>query len=257
MHHHLFKILKTTPLSKALNELKNKGIHDHYLLKDQHDTFIGGFFSTPPKDLVYSQGQATCATVNWEDQAKLHSPYYSEGLISIPLQDFGFPSLKHVKLHPGAGFGDLSHPTTCLMLNAMSQHLTEKSHVLDIGSGSGILTLAAHIGLGCNVLGLEIDPQALELSKKNALLNTLDVSFLTHLPEGTLHSFSVILLNMIFSEQQEVFKAYPFKDYKGMMIISGILNSQKESYLQSLSSFNYSLINSIELDQWICFIIKI
>ena len=62
---------------------------------------------------------------------------------------------------------------------------------------------------------------------------------------------------MIFSEQQEVFKAYPFKDYKGMMIISGILNSQKESYLQSLSSFNYSLINSIELDQWICFIIKI
>lgn len=257
MHHHLFKILPTISWSKALKELKNKGIKNHYLIEDHTDKCIGGFFETSPKDLLYLEEQPLTDTIDWQEQAQLHCPYYKEGLIDIPLKDFGFDSSKNVKLHPGAGFGDLSHPTTKLMLHSMARWVNSESLVLDIGSGSGILALAAHIALGSKVLGLEIDPKALELSKKNAVLNNaLEVRFQTHISQETFNSFSVILLNMISSEQKEVFKAYCFNDFKGLIIISGVLNSEKDYYLKQLPLNNLKLLTSSSESDWICFVIE-
>lgn len=74
-------------------------------------------------------------------------------------------------LDPGLAFGTGSHPTTKLCLSWLDKHLQPGETVLDYGCGSGILAIAA-LKLGASlVTGVDIDPQAIEASQSNALLN--------------------------------------------------------------------------------------
>ena len=79
-------------------------------------------------------------TVNWEEQWALFAESSFDGKAHIDLSQFGGAST--LLLLPGPGFGDLSHPTTYLMLKMM-QNRVQNLPVLDIGTGSGILALAA------------------------------------------------------------------------------------------------------------------
>ena len=85
---------------------------------------------------------------------------------------------KVIRINPGAGFGTGTHETTQLCLQAVAFALREHSelpkgvNVLDFGSGSGILSIAAAV-LGANVDGVEIDPLAIDNANENASLNSL------------------------------------------------------------------------------------
>lgn len=90
------------------------------------------------------------------------------------------PSSKVIRLNPGAGFGTGTHETTQLCLMALAHAIglgadagkrtDPPLRVLDFGSGSGILAIAAAI-LGADVDGIEIDPLAIENATENAALN--------------------------------------------------------------------------------------
>lgn len=258
MSHHLFQVLPKSSFAKALEELKNQGIQDHYCIEENNRRYIGGFFVNPPKNPVFSQKKKIQQEIDWNQQAQCFSPYYHDGMIQVPLKDFGFNSDKKVLLNPGQGFGDLSHPTTQLMLQAMSSHIPLDSHVLDIGSGSGVLSFCAHVGLNAHVLGLEIDDQALELCFANAKLNHIcKIEFKKRISQDVFNTFSVILLNMIESEQQEVFKTYYFKEFKGSFIISGLLKDQIESYLAKEVFSKAQLQAAYFQDDWACIVLTV
>ena len=258
MSHHLFQVLPKTPLSQALQELKSLGIQDYYSIEENSKKYIGGFFVTSPKDPMFSREKKIQQEIDWNEQAQCFSPYYDHGLIQVPLKEFGFNSDKKVLLNPGQGFGDLSHPTTQLMLQAMSSHIPFESHVLDIGSGSGVLSFCAHLGLNAHVLGLEIDDKALELCVANAKLNHISkIEFIKHISQDILNTFSVILINMIESEQQEVFKTYCFKNFKGSFIISGLLKDQIETYLAKEVFSKAQLQAMYFQNDWGCVVLKV
>lgn len=258
MDHHLFSVLPKTPASLALNELIDLGLQDYYIIEDDTSSLIGGFLATAPKSLTFSLKKDSSCAIDWEDQARLHCPYYKEGLIEFPLKDFGFPSDLTVKLYPGEGFGDLSHPTTQLMLHAMSRWIPKNAPVLDIGSGSGILSFAAQIGLNAQAQGLEIDPKALDLSRRNSLLNNTPILFSQYISQQAFLDFSegVILINMITSEQVQVFKAYDFTHFKGTLIVSGLFHSETTKYLSMLSLTSKNIQAKTFLDDWICLVIR-
>lgn len=82
-----------------------------------------------------------------------------------------------IVLDPGLAFGTGSHPTTQLCLEWLDLHLRGGEHVVDYGCGSGILAIAAaRLGAGA-VCAIDIDPQALESTRRNAAVNavTLDI----------------------------------------------------------------------------------
>ncbi|MGE5665161.1 MAG: 50S ribosomal protein L11 methyltransferase, partial [Betaproteobacteria bacterium] len=82
------------------------------------------------------------------------------------------PEAVNVRLDPGVAFGTGTHPTTRLCLAWLDAELAAGSAVLDYGCGSGILAVAAAlIGAG-EVLGTDIDPQAVEAARLNAQANT-------------------------------------------------------------------------------------
>jgi ribosomal protein L11 methyltransferase len=80
-----------------------------------------------------------------------------------------------IVLDPGLAFGTGSHPTTRLCLQWLDQWLTPGQTVLDYGCGSGILAIAAAKLGASRVVGIDIDPQALQSSRANARINQVEI----------------------------------------------------------------------------------
>jgi ribosomal protein L11 methyltransferase len=92
------------------------------------------------------------------------------------------PEAVNVILDPGLAFGTGDHPTTVLCLEWLAEQNLQGQDLIDYGCGSGILSIAA-LKLGARAaLGVDIDEQALEVSRRNAILNGVSDRFQTFLP---------------------------------------------------------------------------
>ena len=183
-------------------------------------------------------------SVNWEEQWALFAENFYDGKAHIGLGE------KTLLLLPGPGFGDLSHPTTSLMLQMMRSHIYGES-IIDIGSGSGILTLAALLLGARSSLGIDIDPEALLHGQKNNDLNSLKAQFSRNLPNHL--PPSVALMNMILSEQRVAFSPRANRAAK-LWITSGILASQEEEYLLQATAWGWKLLSRHQQTEWLGFI---
>lgn len=102
------------------------------------------------------------------------------------------------QIHPGAGFGTGSHETTHLCLQKLGQFQTlQNQRVLDFGSGSGILSIAA-AKLGAKVTGIEIDELAIDNAIENVKLNHLEnqIQFKTQLQDNHLQ-YDLVIANIL------------------------------------------------------------
>lgn len=198
--------------------------------------------------------------VDWALQWSMHSPDFAGNSLKIDLSKYTKLSHPHnipiLQLNAGPGFGDLSHPTTRLTLAMMAPYINGKE-VLDIGCGSGILSLSA-ILLGAKfVHGLDIDPDALSHAQENARLNDLEKHAIFLLPEfynkppsGEL----VILMNMIRTQQQEAWKSLPQLHHRAASCItSGILASEREIYLRECNQRRWNLVEEKQEEDWLAF----
>ncbi|MGF1738652.1 50S ribosomal protein L11 methyltransferase [Photobacterium satsumensis] len=141
------------------------------------------------------------------------------------------PDAVNVMLDPGLAFGTGTHPTTSLCLEWLDgQDLAGKT-IIDFGCGSGILAIAA-LKLGAKkVIGIDIDPQAIQASRDNAERNGVAENLELYLPqdqpEGILAD--VVVANILAGPLRElspVIKSL-VKD-GGLLAISGVLESQAE-----------------------------
>ncbi len=179
--------------------------------------------------------------INWEEQWASFAEGYKDGKAHIDLSKYGGTAT--LQLLPGPGFGDLSHPTTALMLKLMQAKVKDQS-ILDIGCGSGILTLAALL-LGARVaVGVDIDSDAILHAQKNQKLNNLKALFTLSLPKK---KFDIALMNMISSEQQVVMKQPIEAD---LWITSGMLVKQREEYLELTKSWGWTLLEEATQEEW-------
>ncbi len=94
------------------------------------------------------------------------------------------PKAVNVILDPGMAFGTGDHPTTALCLEWLAELDFTNKDVIDYGCGSGILSIAA-LKLGArSALGVDIDPQALDVSRRNVELNGVSERFTAFLPNA-------------------------------------------------------------------------
>lgn len=134
-----------------------------------------------------------------------------------------------IRLGPGRGFGDGTHPTTALCLQALSALAPRGTsfRLLDFGSGSGILGIAAAAHLGALVDAVEIDPLAIEHAARNFELNGVRgrVRQLTSLPaRGAQYDFVVanILRSVLVANARElVAELAP----TGVLVLSGLVST--------------------------------
>jgi ribosomal protein L11 methyltransferase len=186
--------------------------------------------------------------VNWEEQWALFAENFHDGMAHIDLKKFG--GKKTLLLKPGPGFGDLSHPTTYLMLQLLQKYVQEHS-VIDIGCGSGILSLAALLLGAHSALGIDIDKEAVSHAKKNQALNDLSARFATRLPRK-LKKGNLGLMNMILSEQEIVMQDHlRLNGLMRLWITSGILVKQRKKYLEKTKEWGWKLVEEATRGEWL------
>ena len=172
-----------------------------------------------------------------------------------------FKDKQIIKIDPGAAFGTGSHPSTYLCLEKMGNILLPDKKVLDIGSGSGILSVAARLLGAKEVFAVDNDYLAINSTKSNFQLNFGDLnnlntylgSFNEVILKNQLTQFDFVLCNIL----AEVIKGMIPNIYKclrnnGEVILSGILNSQKDEIIKILIKNDLKLLNVTTRKDWAC-----
>jgi ribosomal protein L11 methyltransferase len=258
-YHYLFLVNKGSTTEEALWELCSF-LTDIYEMDDPETGAIqiGGYSDQekPPKDLIHVilECASEVEEIDWQKQWADFAPRFENGLAHIDLETLGGPVLL---LKPGAGFGDLSHPTTRLVLALMALHVKDKT-VFDIGCGSGILSIAAILLRAKEAYGIDIERDAVKHSKENAQVNHVETKahFSSALvPAWIPHDPFVIVMNMIETEQTAAWQSLPVLHNKAALVItSGLLSSQSQKYLKLTKSWGWTLLEEKEEEGWIGFV---
>jgi ribosomal protein L11 methyltransferase len=251
---HLLFSVKKTYISKAKQFLVSFSKEPLYEIESKDLVEIGGFFSELPKDLPdYLKDFKTLNDeIDWEDQWKTFSPNYKDNIFELNLEPYGF--CKTVYLKPGPGFGDLSHPTTRLCLKALALYVKGKE-VLDLGCGSGILSVFSYACLAKKVFSLDIDPDAIIHTKENLALNLYPQDSVT-LSSDDIHFTDpepLCVINMTFGDQKSAIKSLSKLPKDCLIISSGILTHQQKAYIKFMEELGFSIKKTDQEDCWASF----
>lgn len=161
----------------------------------------------------------------------------------------------NIIIDPALAFGTGHHPTTASVLKAISKYVHKEDEVLDVGCGSGILSLAA-MKLGAKVDACDTDPESVKNSLENATINSLEFSKIW---EGSCTNlekkYDVVVANIVADVL--IFLANDLKKAlkdNGILILSGILDKYEDKVLKSYA--DCEIIEKIDQDEWVSFIVK-
>jgi len=172
-----------------------------------------------------------------------------------------FKDKKIIKIDPGAAFGTGSHPSTYLCLEKMENIFFSDKKILDIGSGSGILSVAARLLGAKEVYAVDNDYLAINSTKSNFQLNFGDLnnlntylgSFNEVILKNQFTQFDFVLCNILAEVIKEMIpNIYKCLRNNGKVIFSGILNSQKDEILKILIQNDLKLLDVSTRKDWAC-----
>jgi len=164
------------------------------------------------------------------------------------------PDALNLLLDPGLAFGTGSHPTTALCLQWLESAELEGRRVLDFGCGSGILALAALLLGAGEVIGTDIDPQALQASLDNAERNGLnDARLKLYLPEQLpAEKVDVLIANILAAPLQQLASQFAqLLPSGGQIALSGILAEQAEAVRAAFIAADFEMETEVEQDGWV------
>lgn len=167
-------------------------------------------------------------------------------------RDVPDPKAVNVMLDPGLAFGTGTHPTTALCLTWLDSLDLKGKTVVDFGCGSGILSLAA-LKLGAKkVIGIDIDPQALQASLDNAKRNDVEDRLELYLPKDQPEfKADVVVANILAGPLRELAPVImSYVGDNGRLALSGILENQGHE-LQSLYSAWCTMDDIALQDEWV------
>ncbi|MDO4552041.1 MAG: 50S ribosomal protein L11 methyltransferase [Bacillota bacterium] len=158
-----------------------------------------------------------------------------------------------VEIDPGMAFGTGLHPTTALSLELMEQYLVPgKNRVLDVGCGSGILTIAAALLGASETVGVELDPAALEVARKNLEHSGVKAELRQgDLVKGLEYKADLVVANLMADLVQLLAEDVgSCMEPGGVFISSGILVEKAPQVMESLKKEGFELLDIKEKEEW-------
>lgn len=208
-------------------------------------------------------GTVQMADVKDEDWATEWQKYYhpvrvTRDLTVVPKwekYEITNPDEKLIVLDPGLAFGTGTHPTTRLMLQALTFVMRGGERVLDVGTGSGVLAIAAkHLGADY-VLGTDIDAVAVRSAQGNLDLNPvaadIDVQVSDLLKDVVEKDFNVVIANMLSEVLFPLIPTLPDVLVPGgTLLLSGIYEDKIEAIKELLADQAYTIDEIMQAGPW-------
>ncbi|MFD2637486.1 50S ribosomal protein L11 methyltransferase [Piscibacillus salipiscarius] len=214
------------------------------------------------------KNNVTISEVNEEDWATAWKKYYkpvkiSEKITIIPTWEEYEPVSSDeiiIELDPGMAFGTGTHPTTVLSIQALEQYVDEGDIVYDVGSGSGVLTIAAALLGARHIKAYDLDEVAVKSTQNNVKLNQVQDrieakqnNLLEDVEAGADVIVSNILAEIILEFIDDAFsKVKP----GGYFITSGIIQGKKNDVKDALTSIGFDIVEVNAMEDWISIVAK-
>jgi ribosomal protein L11 methyltransferase len=158
-----------------------------------------------------------------------------------------------IVIEPSMGFGTGHHATTRLCLAHLQQMELRKHTVLDVGTGSGVLALAATRLGASHVLAVDDDPDAIESARRNVALNPgADVTLgVVDIRRATLRPFDIVLANLTGGLLQMIAATLQQLAARGgRLVLSGFMENEEAAVLEAFASCTVE--RRSQEDEWIC-----
>lgn len=221
----------------------------------------------PLPNPVYKQ----MADQNWMEAWKQHYKpiLIGERLLILPAwMESPEPNRVAIKIDPGMAFGTGTHPTTQLCLELMELFFTQSSMenrkseiVIDVGCGSGILSIAALKLSAQKVLGVDIDEESVKNSRENADINgvgdelMLGVGSVKEILEGkfVFRKAPLVVANILAPVIIRLFDAgmADLIEQNGAIILSGILFEQEQNVIEAGQAKGLRVIERMQMGDWV------
>ena len=212
------------------------------------------------------------AQTNWEESWKDNYPPQPVGqrLLVLPCWRSDEPTQGRlpVILDPGLTFGTGAHPSTQMVMEQMEKLVTPGVNCLDLGSGSGILSITAlRLGAG-SAVGVDIDPKAEDIARENAAYNgfgspaftaltgnvTEDKALMERLAQ---RDYQVVLVNIVADVIIGLCPVLPgFLSKDSVLILSGILDSREQDVKNALAEAGLTVCATHAKEEWRCITAK-
>ena len=205
---------------------------------------------------------------DWEESWKDNYPpqEIGENLVVLPywLADSYDGGRTPIVLDPGLTFGTGAHASTQMVMEAMERSVRPGFHCLDLGSGSGILSLAA-LRLGAeSAIGVDIDPKAEDIARENAAYNHFEAPAFTALTGNVTadaammdklsqKQYDLLLVNIVADVIVGLSPVLPhFMTAQTQLICSGILDSRLEDVVSALDKAGLQVTAIHAKEDWRC-----
>lgn len=170
-----------------------------------------------------------------------------------------------IQIDPGMAFGTGTHETTRGCLELLEKHwppASESASLLDVGTGTGILAIAAiKLQPGARVTAFDVDPEAIEVARENAEINQVadDIEIeVNKLSSYAGQEFDVVLANLTADVIIPLAADFPAAmKPQGTLIVSGILREQGEDVIAALKAQQFELIESKPDGEWVTMALKL
>ena len=206
-----------------------------------------------------------CRVEDWQNNWKqyFHAMPIGEKLLIRPVweNDFDAQGRKVLNIEPGLAFGTGSHPTTKLCLETLEKYVDENTTVLDIGCGSGILSIACLLLGAKSAFGVDIDSLAVKTSIANARENGFEPPVFD-VVEGNLSDkvsgkYNLVVANIVADIICEFnTEVGNFLTDDGVYITGGIIETREEDVLASFAENGFKILERFENNGWLVFALK-
>lgn len=172
-----------------------------------------------------------------------------------------------IEIDPGTAFGTGSHETTKLCILGLKKYINKESVLLDVGCGSGILSIIA-LKLGAKeAVGIDIDPIAVEVTKENAKVNHISEDFLVlegdiigdgHVQQEIgMDKYTIVAANILADVIIPLASVIgQHLKPKGLFITSGIINTKKDEVNGALLEAGFLIEEMEEMGEWVSIIAR-
>lgn len=206
-----------------------------------------------------------CKVEDWQNNWKqyFHAMPIGEKLLIRPVWEDNYDAgdRKVLNIEPGLAFGTGSHPTTKLCLETLEKYVNEETTVLDIGCGSGILSIATLLLGAKSAFGVDIDSLAVKTAKMNAKENGFEPPRFDvvegNLSDKVTGKYNLVVANIVADIIcQFNTEVGNFLTDDGIYITGGIIESREDDVLFSFAQNGFEILERYENNGWLVFALK-